>query len=48
MKLPAKFASLTVDELWEIYEEILDLLETKILAERKMLKRQKENGDKAN
>ena len=48
MKLPAKLASLTVDELWEIYEEILKLLEAKMLAEKKKPERQKKNGDKAN
>jgi hypothetical protein len=31
---------MSVDELWEIYEEILKLLEAKILAEKKMIKRQ--------
>ena len=46
MKLPAKFASMTVDELWEVYEEILNLLEAKMLAEKKMLKRQRESGPK--
>jgi DNA-binding protein H-NS len=34
--LPAHFASMSVDELWEIYEEISKLLEAKILAEKKM------------
>ena len=48
MKLPADFASMSVDELWEIYEELLELLEAKILAEKAMLERQKENADKAN
>jgi DNA-binding protein H-NS len=37
VKLPANFASMSVDELWEIHEEILKLLEAKILAEKKML-----------
>ena len=37
MSLPANFASMSVDELWEIYEEISKLLEAKILAEKKML-----------
>ena len=40
MKLPANFASMSVDELWEIYEEILKLLEAKILAEKRMIERQ--------
>ena len=42
---------MSVDELWEIYEELLELLEAKILAEKEMLERQKEqkeNGDMAN
>ena len=39
---------MSVDELWEIYEELLELLKAKILAEKKMLERQKENGAKAN
>ena len=33
----ANFASMSVDELWEIHEEILKLLEAKMLAEKKML-----------
>ena len=37
MNLPANFASMSVDELWEIYEEISKLLEAKILAEKKKL-----------
>ena len=44
-KHSANFASMSVDELWEIYEELLELLEAKILAEKAMLERQ-ENGDK--
>jgi hypothetical protein len=39
---------MTVDELWEIYEELVELLEAKILAEKAMLERQQKNGDKAN
>ena len=39
MKLPANFASMSVDELWEIHEEISKLLEAKMLAEKKMLER---------
>jgi DNA-binding protein H-NS len=35
----ANFASMSVDELWEIHEEISKLLEAKILAEKKMLER---------
>ena len=35
----AKFASMSVDELWEIYEEISKHLEAKMLAEKKMLER---------
>jgi hypothetical protein len=34
---------MSVDELWEIYEELVELLEAKILAEKKMLERQKES-----
>jgi DNA-binding protein H-NS len=34
------FASMSVDELWEIYEEISKLLEAKMLAEKKKLERQ--------
>ena len=30
-------ASMSVDELWEIHEEISKLLEAKMLAEKKML-----------
>ena len=33
----ANFAALSVDELWEIREEISKLLEAKMLAEKKML-----------
>jgi DNA-binding protein H-NS len=33
----ANFASMSVVELWEIHEEISELLEAKILAEKKML-----------
>jgi hypothetical protein len=33
------FASMSVDELWEIHEEISKLLEAKMLAEKKMLER---------
>jgi len=33
----ANFASMSVDELWEIHEEISKLLEAKMLAEKKML-----------
>ena len=46
MKLPANFASMSVDELWEIYEELVELLMAKILAEKKMLEQQKESGSK--
>jgi DNA-binding protein H-NS len=35
----ANFASMSVDELWEIHEEISKLLEAKILTEKKMLER---------
>jgi DNA-binding protein H-NS len=35
----ANFASMTVEELWEIYEEISKLLEAKMLAEKEMLER---------
>jgi DNA-binding protein H-NS len=35
----AKLASMSVEELWEIYEEISKLLEAKILAEKEMLER---------
>ena len=37
MSLPANFASMSVDELWELHEEISKLLEAKILAKKKML-----------
>jgi hypothetical protein len=37
VKLPANFASMSVDELWEIHEEISKLLEAKMLAEKKKL-----------
>ena len=33
------FASMSVEELWEIYEEISTLLEAKMLAEKEMLER---------
>ena len=46
MRLPANFASMSVDDLWEVYEELLELLEAKILAEKALLERQKESGDK--
>ena len=36
----ANFASMSVEELWEIYEEISTLLEAKMLAEKKELERQ--------
>ena len=36
----ANFASMSVEELWEIYEEISKLLEAKMLAEQKKLERQ--------
>ena len=39
MKLSAKFASMSVEELWEIYEEISKLLEAKMLAEKEVLER---------
>ena len=35
----ANFASMSVEELWEIYEEISKLLEAKMLAEKKKLER---------
>ena len=35
----ANFASMSVEELWEIYEEISKLLEAKMLAEKKVLER---------
>jgi hypothetical protein len=37
MSLPANFASMSVEELWGIHEEISKLLEAKMLAEKKML-----------
>ena len=37
MKLPANFVSMSVEELWEIHEEISKLLEAKMLAEKKVL-----------
>ena len=46
MKLPANFASMSVEELWEIYEEILELLEAKILAEKEMIEQQRQGGAK--
>ena len=33
----ADFASMSVEELWAIYEEISELLEAKLLAEKKLL-----------
>ena len=35
----ANFASMSVDELWEMHGEISKLLEAKMLAEKKMLER---------
>jgi DNA-binding protein H-NS len=35
----ADFASMSVDELWEIHEKISKLLEAKMLAEKKKLER---------
>jgi DNA-binding protein H-NS len=35
----ANFASMSVEELWEIYEEISKLLEAKMLTEKEMLER---------
>jgi hypothetical protein len=37
VKLPANFASMSVDELWEIHEEISKLLEAKMHAEKEKL-----------
>ncbi len=37
MNFLANFASMSVDELWEIHEEISTRLEAKMLAKRKML-----------
>ena len=37
MTRKANFASISVGELWEIYEEISKILESKMLAEKKML-----------
>ena len=42
MKLPANVASTSVEELWEIYEELVELLEAKIVAEKEMIERQSE------
>ena len=39
MNLPANFASMSVQELWELREEISKLLEAKMLAEKKELER---------
>ena len=39
MNLLAKFASMSVEEMWEIYKEISKLLEAKMLAEKEMLER---------
>ena len=39
MNLPANFASMSVEELWEIHEKISKLLEAKMLAEKKKLER---------
>jgi DNA-binding protein H-NS len=33
----AKFVSMSIEELWEIHQEISKLLEAKLLAEKKML-----------
>ena len=35
----ANFASMPVEELWDIYEEISKLLEAKMLAEKKVIER---------
>ena len=40
VKLPANFASMSVDELWGIHEEISKLLKARMLAEKKKLERQ--------
>ena len=40
MNLPTHFASMSVDALWEIHEEISKLLAAKMLAEKKKLERQ--------
>ena len=37
MIIKANFASMSVDELWEIYGEISKLLEAKMLAQKQML-----------
>ena len=37
VSLPVNFASMSVDELWKIREEISKLLEAKMLGEKKML-----------
>jgi DNA-binding protein H-NS len=39
VNLLANYASMSVNELWEIHEKISKLLEAKILAEKKMLER---------
>jgi hypothetical protein len=39
VNLPTHFASMSVDELWEIHEEISKLLKVKMLAETKTLER---------
>ena len=38
----AHFASMSVEELWEIYEEISKLLEAKMLVQQKKLERRLE------
>ena len=39
MNFPANFASMSVEELWKIYEDISDRLEAQKLAEKKILER---------
>ena len=38
---------MSVEELWEIYEALLDLLEAKIVAEKQMIERQLERKGRA-
>ena len=43
----ADFVLMSVDQLWEIYEEISEILQAKILAEKKMLERRLNSVDPA-
>jgi DNA-binding protein H-NS len=40
MDLEGYFASLSLDELWDIHERISDLLEARIIAEKQLIEKQ--------